>query len=227
MNGRSARCGAGLVAMAGLSWASQAAVATPPDVISEDLSPGLKVNGVALQVTRLTGEGLTTFLQQIGRAWERESKPAPAWVDRGDWRVLSRRAGSWSEVLQIRKGPHPTEAFFSRMDLGRMPGSVPTLALALPALCRVQSTVELGGVGERALQVSARCAASVAKVGAQIRRNAQASGWQEHGVQDGTSLQLARGPVQLTLVLGGMRERMAGDGAWVVALESERVGAAP
>jgi hypothetical protein len=227
MNACSTLCRAGFAAMAGLSLATQASVAAPPDVSSEELSQGLKVNGVALSVTRLSGEGLVSFAQQVGRTWIREGTAGATWADRGDWRVLSRRAGPWSEVLQIRKGPHPTEALLSRVDMSRAPTPVPPLALALPALCRVQSTVELGGTGERAIQVSARCAASVAQVGAQIRRRAQAGGWRERGAQSGSSLHLARGPVQLTLVIGRERERTADDGAWVVAFEIERLEAVP
>jgi hypothetical protein len=201
--------------------------AGPVDLVSETVAPGIRVNGVALTVSRLTGAGVEAYAQRLRETWRREGEMPSPWVDAGDWRVMSRRAGRWSEVLQVRKGAHPTEALLSRVDLRHPPTPVPRLTLGLPAACRVVSTVELGTAADRAIQVSARCTAAEAQVYAELRRRAQAAGWRIQGRGGGPLQQLTRGSTQLTLLLGGNVRRTMEGQTWMVAFEREQLGPSP
>lgn len=117
--------------------------------------PPLRVNGVAVQVTRLEGVDLAARVQAIEAAWRTPGASVSPWREEGPWRVLSRRVGPWSEVLQLRRdGPLP-EAFLSRMDTRQRPAVVPVLPL--PPGCRVNSTVESTDSGGRVIQATGPC----------------------------------------------------------------------
>jgi hypothetical protein len=201
--------------------------AAPGDLVSEDVAPGIRVNGVALAVRRLTGDGVEAYAQQLRETWRREGEAPSPWIDTGDWRVLSRRTGRWSEVLQVRKAAHPTEALLSRVDLQHPPTPVPRLTLGLPAVCRVVSTVELGTVAERAIQVSARCTAAEAPLRAALHRRARVAGWRIQGGGDGSLQQLTRGSLHLSLFVGGDGAQATDGQTWMLAFEREQRVASP
>ena len=228
MTARDTALALSILLMLGVAASAPEAPAAPPAVMPEDLSTGIKVNGVALQITRLRGDGVGAYVRKLRETWGREegggATPATTWVDLGDWRMASRRIGHWSEVLQVRKDPANAEAILSRVDVSRAPTPLPVMALGIPSPCRAASTVEFGDAGVRTLQVSARCRAGVAQVAAEFRRRALSSGWQEQGRQRGSTLQLTHGALHATIVVGPDDAGSAGNGTWVVAVEQRQSG---
>ena len=194
---------------------------------SEDVSPGMRINGVPLHVVRLTGVGVADYARELQRNWYPAPQAGSPWAQVGGWRVLSRRVGRWSEVLQVRQGASPEEALLSRIDTGRQPVPVRRLMLELPAACHVTSTVEFAADTDRRMQVSARCAARPEQVIAAVQSVAGVAGWHQDA-QSGASVQrLTRGTTQLTVLIGGDGEGPAREASWLVAVERTSPDASP
>jgi len=186
---------------------------------SEDVSPGIRINGVPLHIVRLTGLGVADFSRELQQTWYPSQEARSTWAEVGGWRVLSRRTGRWSEVLQVRQGAGPVEALLSRIDVGHPPAPVRRLVLDLPASCHVTSTVEFAQDTDRTMQVSARCTARPAEVIAAVQAGAEVAGWRQDAQSGGSMQRLTRGSTQLTVLVDGDRERPGRSGSWLVAVE--------
>lgn len=114
--------------------------------------PPMRVNGVLLQVTRV--EDVARRLPLIEAEW-RKAGDVSSWREAGEWRVLTRRQGRWSETLQVREAGSGSEAYLSRLDLQQRPG--PTPRLPLPSGCRANSVVESMEARLRVVQTSGPC----------------------------------------------------------------------
>lgn len=225
--GRGIAIPAHVVVVIGVLVSSGPVHAGPPRLVSEDVSPGIRVNGVPLHIVRLTGSGVPDFARELQQTWYPAPEAGSPWANVGGWRVMSRRSGHWSEVLQVRKVSSPEEALLSRIDVEHPPTPVRRLRLELPASCRVTSTVEFAPEPQAQMQVSARCTAGPAEVRAAVQAGAEAAGW-SHATQSGGSMQtLIRGPTQVTVLIGGDREHVGRNGSWLVALERSAKDAPP
>ena len=112
----------------------------------------MRVNGVLMQVTRL--KDIDRRLPSIEAEWRKAGKISP-WREVGEWRVLARRQGRWSETLQVRGAGTAAEAYLSRLDLQQRP--TPRPGLPLPAGCRANSVVESTEAQLRVVQTSGPC----------------------------------------------------------------------
>jgi hypothetical protein len=201
--------------------------AGPRSLASEDVSPGIRINGVSLHVVRLTGVGVADFARELQRSWYPAQEAGSSWAQVGGWRVLSRRTGHWSEVLQVREGGSPEEALLSRIDVEHRPAPVGRLMLELPASCRVTSTVEFAQDTDKRMQVSASCAARPAEVIAAIQSGAKVAGWRQDARSGGSMQGLTRGSTQVTVLVGDDRQRPGRSGSWLVAVERKSQDAPP
>jgi len=215
--GQGVACTAGVVvavlACSGPAHAGQSRLA------SEDVSPGIRINGVPLHMVRLTGGGVADFARELQQSWYPAQEAGSLWAEVGDWRLLSRRTGRWSEVLQVRQGANPEEALLSRIDIEHPPAPVRRLMLELPASCHVTSTVEFAQDTDRPMQVSARCAARPAEVIAAVRSGAEVAGWRPDAQAGGSMQRLTRGSTQVIVVVSDDRDRPGRSGSWLVAVE--------
>jgi hypothetical protein len=189
---------------------------------AEQLAERLRVNGVPTQVRRLQGTDLASQLAAIEAAWRRTGDPVLPWKEAGGWRLLARRTGPWSEVLQVRSGGTPAAAYLSRIDVQRQPYPIPTLPL--PSGCRAASTVESGGDAEQVIEVSAKCLTRLATVRTAWLDQLRAAGWRAGGRLQPDSYQFNRGAQELTVVLVPRRSAAAAVGAysggdWIVAMQ--------
>ena len=223
--GQGVACTAGVVvavlACSGPAHAGQSRLA------SEEVSPGIRINGVPLHMVRLTGVGVADFALDLQKSWYPVQEAGSSWAVVGDWRVLSRRTGRWSEVLQVRQGANPEEALLSRIDVEHPPGTVRRLMLELPASCHVTSTVEFAQDADRPMQVSARCAAWPAEVIAAVQAGAEIAGWRQDAQSGGSMQRMTRGSTHLTVLVDGDRERPGRSGSWLVAVERKSRVALP
>ena len=186
---------------------------------SEEVSPGIRINGVPLHMVRLTGVGVADFALDLQQSWYPVQEAGSSWAVVGDWRVLSRRTGRWSEVLQVRQGANPEEALLSRIDVEHPPGTVRRLMLELPASCHVTSTVDFAQDTDRPIQVSARCAARPAEVIEAVQTRAEVAGWRPDGQSGGSMQRLTRGSTQVIVLVSDDREHPGRSGSWIVAVE--------
>ena len=217
--GRGIAIPAHVVVVMGVLVSSGPVHAGPPRLVSEDVSPGIRINGVPLHIVRLTGSGVPDFARELQQTWYPSQEARSTWAEVGGWRVLSRRTGRWSEVLQVRQGANPEEALLSRIDVEHPPGTVRRLMLELPASCHVTSTVEFTQDADRPIQVSARCAARPAEVIEAVQTRAEVAGWRPDGQSGGSMQRLTRGSTQLTVLIGGDPEHSGRSGSWLVAVE--------
>ncbi len=216
---------AALVTLAGLGTAPCLAVAIPdlgPGVVAEPLPAGLRINGVAVQVTRLQGPGLPAYIAGLQSHWQAQGTVRQL----GPWRLVSRQQGAVSEVIQWRSTLTGTEALWSRLDLRLPTGTGIGLSLRLPAACRVVSQLELGGRQSPVRQLTARCGLRADTLSAWLHRAAIAAGWENQNKPGARTLQLQRGPLRLRLSVIEQPEPASRADSVLVAIES-RAGAAP
>lgn len=198
--------------------------ANPSCVQADERLPPLRINGVAMEVTRLSGDTVPSAIAGIEAGWRRQPGAVLPWRDAGEWRVLARREGRWSEVLQVRGGTAPSEAYLSRLDVQRLPAPVPLLPL--PPSCRVRSTVESGVDQERVVQVTGRCAQGLRNAAPRWCGDMRAEGWVGGGESARTWRFRRRDEELLLILVGPSSPDREGNGGFTALLRHVR-GAAP
>lgn len=165
---------------------------------ADEALPVLRINGLALAVTRLAGPDAATRVASLESQWRALGDPVLPWQQQGDWRVLAHRSGRWSEVLQVRGRGAATEAYLSRLDVQRAPA--PIAVLPLPAGCKARSTVESGAAGDAAIQVTGSCSEGSAGARSAWTAALIASGWQGGVQADGNLYRFRRRRDELVVV---------------------------
>ena len=173
-----------------------------------EVLPPLRVNGVTVHVTRIDGLDLAARVQAIEAGWRKFGGVRSPWRDEGPWRVLSRRLGPWSEVLQLRMdGPRP-EAFLSRLDTRQRPAVVPVLPL--PPGCHANSTVESTDSGARVIQATGPCRGAGRGGSSAWASELVARGWRSDSLANQIVWRFQRGGELLQVLRGP---------SWVMALQ--------
>jgi hypothetical protein len=173
-----------------------AVLATGSEVHADEVLPPVRINGLLLQITRLTGPELAARVAALEADWRVHSDAVLPWQERGAWRQLARRSGRWSEVLQVRGASTPAEAYLSRLDVQRAPAVVPRIPL--PTGCRADSTVESAASGDAVVQVTGNCPSQSDAALRDWLFRLGASGW-TGGIQDGGRVyRFRRGATELT-----------------------------
>ena len=163
------------------SWpvAVPAQVPSYPNVVSEPLPASLRINGLSVEITHLSGTGVPGLIRNFAQRWQVTA------VAQGDWLQLAHQANGWSEVLQWRPTSASTEALYSRLRVDQSPGPAATLALQLPAVCQSGNHLQLGSAAQPVLQLTASCQGSRDLVQSLLQQAATRSGWR---VADSTAL---------------------------------------
>jgi hypothetical protein len=146
------------------------------DVSAEPVGGAVHINGMALSLWRVTGDGLVPLVDSLARDW----RTADGFTDltSGRWRILARRHEGQAEVLQFDAGS--AEALFSRLDPVQFPRrSVPPALL--PPGCTPGGIVEDRKASSAMLQLSARCSGTPAVIAARLRARARQQGHAERG----------------------------------------------
>ncbi len=149
-----------------------------PNVISEELPSSLRINGLSVEITHLSGTGVPGLVRTLAQRWR------VAAMAQGDWLQLAHQSNGWSEVLQWRPESASTEALYSRLRVDQSPGPPATLSLQLPAVCQSRSYLQLGSTAQPVLQLTARCEGSLNLVQSLLLQAAKRSGWR---VADGAA----------------------------------------
>ena len=174
---------------------SDAGTELAPGVVADAFPGGLRINGVAVEVTRLAGPGVPAFIDDLRARW-----PVVAPVRReGPWRLVSRQQGSISEVLQWRATATGSEALWSRLDLSQPKYAAAALSVPLPGVCRIASQLELGERHSPVRHVTARCGVRADTLVARLHRAAVAAGWDSQLTTRSRTLQLQRGKTRIQL----------------------------
>ena len=170
--------------------------------------PALRVNGVAMQVTRIEGADLAARVQEIETQWRQGRAATGPWREDGAWRVLSRRVDRWSEVLQVRFDGQASAAYLSRLDTRQRPAAVPVLPL--PPGCRANSTVESADADARVVQATGPCRRSDSTETGAWARDLAAQGWRSGAVASQGQWRFQRSNTVLQVLRGD---------TWVMALQ--------
>ncbi|MEY4761407.1 MAG: hypothetical protein RLZZ200_1263 [Pseudomonadota bacterium] len=178
--------------------------------------PGMRINGLSVEVTRLSGRNLAGTVRRIEAQWRASGGDTSVWRQEGAWRLLSHRDGRWSDVMQLRATDGEPEALLSRLDLTQRPAPVP--ALPMPPGCRATSTVETHDPRARVVQASGPCRASVAADTARWYRQLAGQGWTRTDRIEGQVSQWRRGSAEIEFVRGTH---------WFTALKSQTGEPAP
>jgi hypothetical protein len=154
--------------------AHPAAAQLPPvdGVFAEPLPTGLRINGLAVQVTHLRGPRIAELVRLTAQQW----RAAPQ--HQGPWQQLSRQSMNSSEVLQWRAAPAGLEAIYSRQPLRQAPQPVATLDLQLPALCNAVSHLQLGAADQPAIELTAQCRGTRPLLQRLLTETVERGGWQ-------------------------------------------------
>ena len=164
-------------------------------VVADALPGGLRINGVAVEVTRLAGPGVPAFIGDLQARWHVAGKERRE----GPWQLLSRQQASISEVLQWRTTATGTEAWWSRLDLSQPKQAAAALSVPLPGVCRIASQLELGERHSPVRHVTARCGVRADTLVARLHRAAVAAGWDSQLTTRSRTLQLQRGKTRIQL----------------------------
>ena len=148
-----------------------------PNVASEHLPSSLRINGLSVQITHLSGSGVPALIRNMAQRWRVTAVP------QGDWLQLAHQANGWSEVLQWRPESASTEALYSRLRIDQSPGPAATVALQLPAVCQSGNLLQVGSTAQPVLQLTARCQGDLNLVQSLLQQAATRSGWR---IADGT-----------------------------------------
>lgn len=197
-----------------------ASTALAPGVLAENLPGGLRINGVAVQVTRLTGQGVPAFIHELQSRWQ----VLDGIRREGPWQVVSRQGGSTSEVLQWRSTVMGHEALWSRLDLRQSPRSATALSFPLPVGCRIANQLELGEAQSPVRHLTARCGVRADTLSGRLHQAAVTSGWQVQHTAATRTLLLQRGQTRVQLSVVDEAEPGALPASVLVAIE-DRNGA--
>jgi hypothetical protein len=156
-----------------LSWAASSA-----DLNQELLAGETFVDGVPLQVVRVTGRDVAAFVEEQRKHWhEARDAVSEAPLQIPGWQVVTRLHAGVSEVMQWRGADMQAELLLSRLNLKARKKVVPRPALDLPAGCSVFRAVH-GGIGtQQFLQMNLLCELPLQKLMQRISESAQAAGF--------------------------------------------------
>ena len=142
-----------------------------PNVVSEPMPSSLRINGLSVEITHLSGTGVPELVRHMAQRWR------VAAMAQGDWLQLAHQSNGWSEVLQWRPESASTEALYSRLRVDQSPGPAATLALQLPAVCQSRNLLQVGSTAKPVLQLTARCQGDLNLVQSLLQQAAKRSGW--------------------------------------------------
>ncbi len=156
-----------------------AGLAVSIDRIAEPVS----VDGVSMQLQRLTGVDVPVLARRVEALWRSQGSQIRS-LQQGAWTLRSRMLGTKVEVLQWRSSAGAPEMLWSLLETGALQ-PVPQTDLVLPAHCKWGRSVS-GQAGQRHyLQRSARCALPIGELSAQLRHMLPLQGWKVRSASDG------------------------------------------
>jgi hypothetical protein len=159
------------------------------DVQVEALPGQTYVNGVQLQIVRVSGADVARVSDRLLTHWRTQLPQVPLKSqDLGPWRIHSRIRNGASEVMQEGRDEHRFELLWSLAPLRDRLMRPPTPTLIIPGGCIPGQTVHGTDHGAAFLQLSAVCPGSPPAVLDQLRRAALRRGYRvadahEHGFE--------------------------------------------
>ncbi len=205
-----------------LCWAVGARAGESPE-----LSARFDVNGLPVKVERVTGANLRPLVDD----WLAQS---PAQKHRTvryrGWVIHSRLHNGKMETLQVPDRPgYPQELLRSSLELTSVPAPTQRLAFGVPGTCELTNSIRETKQRLAYRQLSFQCRSSAVQLLEQLRRIADATGWQvshQHAAQ----LHLKKGLSRVAFTVlptSAHRARALGSaGSTLVALQLD-AGARP
>jgi len=186
--------------------AMPAVCATPtgPGVYALPVAEALRLNGLRIELTQLQGPGLATLIEGTRSQW-RAAAGASEYRRIGAWQILTRQAGTDSEVLQWRSDGPPQMAFYSRLDRQQLVTSRPEFAWQLPAACQWHQTLESTQLRQRTVQGTAQCNGDQSSLLRQLHSALKREGWLLSGSAEHYPLVWRKARLQLQVVLTDTR----------------------
>lgn len=172
--------GLGLLAAGRLAAAADSSA--PLWLRSERIPGTLRVNGVALEASLVTGASdPQNQLQALQSVWSRQARHPPIGTitRRGQWWLLDRFVDRWHETWQVRaRDGGGCEGYVSRLDLRAKPAGVPVPPLRLPSGAVRRNVIESLDTQHRYVQWALTFApVSVAGLRRDLLTAAAAAGW--------------------------------------------------
>jgi hypothetical protein len=176
------------------------ATPTGPGVYALPVAEALRLNGLRVELTHLQGPGLAALIENTRRQWM-NAAGAYEYHRIGAWQILTRQAGTDSEVLQWRDDGPPQMAFYSRLDRQQLVTARPEFAWRLPEACRWQQTLESTQLRQRTVQGTAHCNGAQRSVLRQLQASLKRDGWLLSGNGEHYPLIWRKATLQLQVVL--------------------------
>ena len=193
----------------------------PEDLAVAPLLQRLRINGIELAISAMSSAvAPERSCARIAQRWARARGIVPGPCQRrGEWWLISRRAGMHEQTAQLQSTNNGSAGFLSELDLAAPPMALPAPLLALPAGARVLNVVQSAGQGDAMAQFTVALPQPPSVAVRQLIASALARGWQIAPTSRGALLDLKRGSVEIRAIVDAAVIGEAGERSSVVMIE--------